>query len=186
VRDARNPDHIKEAIMINGEFLESIQVVSVIEPVDITSGANSGDWVHLGGTPGFRRCLFLFAKAAGGTAGEDPTITLQEATAADGTGAQNLVKIARVYSKEAATNLTTTGQFTLSTQTAAATYTTATLAENACLVGFEVKDVDLSDGFEYVTCNIADPGAGNAQIGCVLAVLFNGRYLPEVAPSAIA
>jgi len=171
--------------MIQGEFLESIQVVSVIEPVDLLAGANSGDWVHLGGTPGFRRCLFLFTKGAGGTGGDDPTITLQEATSAAGGGAQNLVKIDRIYSKEAATDLTSTGVFTIVSQTAAATYSTATLAENAALIGVEVKDEDLSAGFEFVTINVADPGAGNAQIGAVLAVLFEGRYLTQVAGSAI-
>jgi len=172
--------------MIQGEFLESIQVVSVIEPVDLLAGANSGDWVHLGGTPGFRRCLFLVTKGAGGTGGEDPVVTLQEATSAAGGGAQNLVVVDRVFSKEAATDLTSTGVFTIVTQTAAATYSTGTLAENAALIGFEVKDTDLSSGFEFVTCNIADPGSGNSQLGAVLAVLFEGRYLTQVAGSAIA
>jgi len=171
--------------MIQGEFLESIQVVSVIEPVDLTSGANSGDWIHLGGTPGFRRCLFLVAKGAGGSAGQDPSIVLQEATSAAGGGAQNLVKIDRIYSKQAATDLTAVGVFTIVSQTESASYTDADLAEQAALIGFEVKDTDLSAGFEFVTVNIADPGAGNSQIGAVLAVLFEGRYLNQVAGSAI-
>jgi len=170
---------------MQSEFLEAIQVVSVIEPVDLLAGANSGDWVHLGGVPGFRRCLFLLTKGAGGTGGDDPVVTLQEATTAAGGGAQNLVVVDRIYSKQAATDLTAVGAFTIVTQTAAATYTDPDLAEQAALVGIEVLDTDLSAGFEFVTVNIGDPGVGSAQLGAVLAVLFEGRYLSQVAPSAI-
>jgi hypothetical protein len=168
------------------ELLEHMQVVTVIAPVDLAGGANSGDWIHLGGKPGFRRCCFLFAKAAGGTGGEDPIVVLQEATSAAGGGAQNLAKISKVYSKEAATSLAAVGAFSIVTQAAAVSYTEGALAEDACLLGIDISADDLSEGFEFVTVNIADVGSGNAQIGCVLAVLYDGRYMGQVAPSAIA
>lgn len=165
------------------ELLESIQAVSVIEPVDLTSGANSGDWISLAK---YRRVLFLIAKGAGGTAGQDPVITLQEATDASGTGAQNLAAIDKVFSKQAATDLTAVAAFTVVTQTAAATYTDADLAEQAALIGIEVKADELSSGFDFCTINIADPGAGNSQIGAVLALCLEPRYGGQVGVSAIA
>ena len=55
----------KGEMTMKAKLLEQFQVVTVIAPVDLTVGANSGDWVHLGTK--FRRCLFLVAKGAGGT-----------------------------------------------------------------------------------------------------------------------
>jgi len=159
--------------MAKSQLLENAQAISIIEPIDLTAGANSGDWVSMAN---YHRCLFLIAKGAGGTAGQDPTITLQEATAAAGTGAQNLVKIDSVYSKQAATSLAAVGQFTVVSQTSSATYTDAALAEEAGLIGIEVLDTDLSDGFDFVTVNIADPGATNSQLGAVIAILYEPRY----------
>jgi len=98
------------------------------------------------------------------------------------------VKIAKIFSKQAATDLTAVGQFSIITQTLATTYTDLDLAEQAALLGIEVVASDLSTGFEFVSINVDDPGAGLAQLACVLAILTEPRYGVKAPgmPSAIA
>jgi len=95
--------------------------------------------------------------------------------------------IATVYQKQAATDLTAVGQWTKVTQAAVATYTNGTLAEQAALLAIEVLASDLSSGFAFVSINVDDPGVGNAQLMCVLAILTEPRYGVKAAdmPSAI-
>jgi hypothetical protein len=166
------------------DLAEGFQIVTVLAPVNLLGGANTGDRVHLG--KDFRRVTFLIAKAAGGTGGEDPVVTLREHDAVTSGNSADLAKISRVYSKQAATDLTAVGQFTIVQQAAAATFSNGTLAEEAALLAFEVDADDLSAGFEWVSVDIADPGSGNAQLACVLAILHSPRHLMQVAASAIA
>jgi len=86
-----------------------------------------------------------------GAAGD--TYTLVEAQDASGSGAQNLATITRYH--------TNTGNgsdaWTLRTQAAAATVTTAAAATQNCM-WFEVDGAELSDGFDYV--KVTSTGAG--------------------------
>lgn len=164
------------------EFLEAFQIHPIALPKDLVAGATTGDFISMAK---YNRCLFLFVKDAGGSLGEDPTITLREAQDAGGTGAQDLVQIDKIFSKQAATDLTSTGVFTILTQTIAATFTNATLAEEAAVLGIDVKASDLSDRYGYVSLNIDDPGVGNAQLACVLAILTEPRFGADVGQEAI-
>lgn len=162
----------------NVDFCEQVQIVGGFIPVDMSAAANSGDYVSL---KGYERVTVLFYKAVG-TAGDDPTITLQEATAVAGTGVQDLAKISKVYVKQG--TLTSVGTFTVTTQAAAATYTDATSAEVAAIWAFDVKAEDLSEGFDCIRCTVADVGT-NAQLGCMLYLLWPPRYGKQTLLSAI-
>ena len=162
----------------NVDFAQQIQIVSGFVPVNLATGANSGDWVSL---KNYERVTILFFKGAG-TAGDDPVLTLREAKAVAGTDAQDLAVIDKVYVKQG--TLTAVGPFTKVTQAAAATYTDATSAEVQAIWAFDVLAEELSDGFDCIQANVADVGT-NAQEGALLYLLWPARYGKEALPSAI-
>ncbi|MBB95587.1 MAG: hypothetical protein CML68_13480 [Rhodobacteraceae bacterium] len=163
----------------NIDFAEQVQIVPAIVPVDLSSGANAGDWISM---KNYERVTVVFFKGAG-TAGDDPTVTLNEATAVDGTGSQTLAAIDKVYVKQG--TLTSVGTFSVTTQAAAATYTDDTSAEIQALWVFDVMADDLSDGFDCLQISVADVGT-NAQVGCALYLLWPPRYGEQALLSAIA
>lgn len=166
----------------NADLAEQMQVVSGFLPVDMSSAANTGDYVSL---KGYERCTILFFKNAG-TAGDDPTLTVQQATAVAGTGAKDLAVIDTVYVKQD-TVLTSEGTFTKTTQTAATSYTDATSAEDAAIWMIDIKaeDLDVDNGFDCINASVADVGT-NAQIGALLYLLWPAKTAKATLVSAIA
>ncbi|MFD9618496.1 hypothetical protein ACFWB2_14670 [Streptomyces virginiae] len=145
-------------------------------PVDLSSAAVTGKRVHLKNCGGVTIVVF---KAAG-TAGDDPTFDLQESNAASGGTTQDLDIINHYYVKQAAT-LTGAETWTRVTQSTASEVTgDGTSAESQAIYVFEVAATQLSDGFEWVSLNVADVGA-NAQLGGVLYLLhgLNVQRTPE-------
>lgn len=175
---------------MNKTFVEDHQVVQIIKPVDLAAGANTGDWVSL---KDYNRCALIFSKEPG-TAGDDPTLTLLQATAVAGTGSKAL-DIKRVDKKQAATDLTAVGTFTKSTSGSPATndtfstntWTNSTLGEDAAVVVIDIKaeDLDIDNDFDCVSMTIADVGTAG-QLGEVIAVLYDPKYAKETLDSAIA
>jgi len=165
----------------NCDFAEQVNVVSGFLPVNMATGANAGDWVSL---KNYERCTVIFFKGAG-TAGDDPTITIQQATAVAGTGNKDLDCIDKVYKKQD-TVLTAETVFTIATQTADAAYTDATSAEDAAIwvIDIMAEDLDQANGYDCIQASVADVGT-NAQIGCVLYLLWPARYGSAALPSAI-
>jgi hypothetical protein len=142
-------------MLVNADFAEQVQTVLAFAPVNIATAANTGAWVSL---KNFHRCTIRVIKAVG-TAGEDPVITVQQATAVAGTGAKAL-NFERVYVKQHATALPAT--FTRITQTAANTYTNATLAEELAIIEIDIlpEMLDIDGGFDCVQVSVPDPGSG--------------------------
>jgi hypothetical protein len=137
-----------------------------------TTGGIATGWVSL---KNYERATVVLIRAAG-AAGEAPTITLQQAQAIAGTGAKNLVAVTKVWRKQNATDLP--GTWTVITQAAAATFVDTDSAESIGVYAIEInaEDLDRQGGFDCVTVNIADPGAGTAQTGTLFALLCNPRY----------
>jgi len=159
-------------------FTEQAQLVAGFVPVNLATAANSGDYVSL---KNYRHVAIVFFKGEG-TAGDDPTLTVQQASAVAGTGAKAL-NFTTVYTKQGA-DLAAVGGFTKVTQTAGNTYTDATSAEVQAIwvVEFNAEDLDSEGGFDCVTASVADVGT-NAQIGALLYILSEPRFTPP--PSAI-
>jgi len=132
-------------------FTQNSQIVSGFVPVDMQAGANTGDWVSV---ENFNHVAIVFFKAAG-TAGDDPTITVSQATDAAGTSSKAL-NFTRIYTKQG--TLSSVANFTLTTQSAANTYTDATSAEVQAIwvVEFDADDLDVSSGFTHVQASVAD------------------------------
>jgi hypothetical protein len=177
--------------MTNVHFVEKNQVVLGFKPVAMNTAANNGDYVSM---KGYGRCAVIFIKAVG-TAGDDPTMSFKQAKDVSGTSVKAL-GVTRIDKKQAATDLTATGTFTKSTSdspasndtfnTTLGTWTNSDLAEQAAIVIADIKaeDLDVANDFDCITCNIGDVGT-NAQLGTLIFVLHEPRYLKETLPSAI-
>jgi hypothetical protein len=163
----------------NALLVEQMQIVSAIIPIDLSAGANNGDWVSM---KNYHKLSVVLFKAAG-TAGDDPVITLRQASDVAGTGAKALT-FTRVDSKVGVQ--TATGQFTTNTQTAANTYTDTVSAEaqGVFVIDVDASMLDRANGFDCVQLQIPDVGT-NAQIGCALYLLWIPRYASTQLPSAI-
>lgn len=164
-----------------GPLIEFMQIAGCIVPVNLATAANAGDWVSMAD---FDRIAIVIFKGVG-TAGEDPTITLQQATDASGTGAKAL-NFVRVDVKQGAL-LTAIGEFTTTIQTAANTYTNATLAETQAIIVIDVmaSDLDVNNSFKFIQASIADVGT-DSQIGCGLYLAYGCRYQSKTLPSVLA
>ena len=164
--------------------LETMMIVPAIRPVDLQDGANNGDFVSL---KNYAHCAVVFHSAVG-TGGDDPTINLNQATDVSGTSSKSLSVIDTIYVKQAATSLASTGQSSKVTQSAAATYTEATSAEQEALwvVEFDADELDVDNGFDCVQLTVADIGS-NAQLGAAYYILTQPRFpaAPENMLSAI-
>lgn len=173
----------------NQLFLETLQIASLSIPIDLSGSANQatvGDWISLAQG---KKALVVFHKAIG-TAGDDPTLTIRQASDAAGTGAKDL-NFTTIYRKEStsAAGLKTVGQWTKTTQSAANTYTNDTSAESELLWCVEISagSLDRDNGFCFINATVADVG-GNAQVGALLVFVECSRNQSAVAdvPSVLA
>ncbi len=164
-------------------LVDTMQFVEGFPTVDLSSGANNGDWVSL---KDWGHIAIIFRSGVG-TAGQDPTLTIEQAQDVAGTGAKAL-DFTTIYRKQGATDLSAVGAFTKTEQAAANTYTNLTAAEEALIwvVEFDTPELDSNNGFDCIRATIADVGA-NAQPGDLLYILSQPRYAhsAENMPSAL-
>jgi hypothetical protein len=163
-------------------LVENSQIVSGFLPVDLKTGANTGDYVCL---KHYGHCAVVFFKNAG-TAGDDPTITILQATdVANSLSDAKALTFTTIYTKQD-TVLTAISEFTKNTQTAANTYTDATSAEDAAIwvIEFDAADLDVANGFDCLSASVADIGT-NVQVGCLLYILTEPKYAQATPPDAI-
>ena len=163
-------------------FLQENNIVEGFLPVNLATGNQTGDWISMSK---YNHATVCFYGAVGST-GDDPTITLLQATTNTGAGSKAL-NFTDIYRKQAATNLTGTTVFTHTTQAAGNTYTNATAAEQALLwcIEIDATDLDVSNNFDFIQANVADVGA-NIQEGCSWIILSEARYKEEILPTALS
>ena len=159
----------------NGNPLDYFNIHTALLPVDSQAAANNGLVVSL---KGYEGVLIVLEKMAG-VAGDDPVLTLTQATAVAGTGEKALPLPAnRVRSKLHAT--TVPGVFTDVGNAAAAggTYTDDTSAEKAGIIAVDIKaeDLDVDNGFDCVRLAIPDTGAGGAQRISAFYLLYGPKF----------
>jgi len=123
----------------------------------------------------------LLIKGAG-TAGDDPTLTLQQHTAYTSGTSANLSTIDTYWIKRKSAALTGAETWEEITQTASHQIVDpggdTTSAEEAMLVAIPVSARDLTNGYEWVSLNVGDTGS-NAQLGCVLYIPHSLTYVRE-------
>jgi len=149
----------------------AFDIVSAIVPADLQT-ARDGDWVTLKNAKG---CLVVVFKGAG-TAGDDPSITIEQATDVSGTSAKVLNAITEFHKKIG----TQTGvtAWTKVTQTADELVTVDAVsaeAEGLWAFNIEADQLDVDNGFDCIRVRIADVGT-NAQLGSALYLLHGLRY----------
>lgn len=163
-------------------LLESIQIVEGVPAVSLHDGNNTGDWVSL---KNYNRCVVLFVSGLG-TNGEDPTLTLQQATSVGGSPKD--LDFTVIYRKQAATSLASVGQWTKTTQSASNTYLNTDSAEEALIYAIEFKadDLDVDNGYTALRITVGDVG-GSSQPGWMGYILGDPREAaaPENMLSAI-
>ena len=137
-----------------------------LAPYDSNAAAGTGLRVGLADSPG--GVDFVVFKGAG--SGTDvPVLTLREHSAASGGTSQALARITEHYRKSA-TTLAGTETWTRTTQAAASTLTLTGEATKQGIYVVHVEASWLSDGFGYVSLDVADTGAAGAQLLAVLAI----------------
>lgn len=166
------------------QLVHNSQIVLGFAAVDLQTAANEGDFVCLNK---FNHVAVIFHSAIG-TAGDDPTLVLQQATTVAGGGVKDL-DFTRIYTKQAATDLTAVANFTLQTQTAATNFTDTDAAEQMLIwvVEFDAAELDVDNGFDCIRATVADVGS-NAQLGALFYILTEPSYAASEAniSSAIA
>lgn len=142
-------------------LMEKAIVKAVIGPVDLDTGANTGNRVDM---KDLERVTFICAAAAG-TTPSSHTFTLKQHTLASaGTSADLEVSNPYYHQLAAATSFTK-----VQPSTAAAAYDLDSIIVDAkYVVVFEVLASQLTDGYRWVSLDQTD--AGGAQIGVVLAI----------------
>jgi hypothetical protein len=158
------------------KFIENAQIAAGFGPVDMQTAANDGAWVTM---KDWEHLTIVLFKAAG-TAGDDPTLALQQATSLAGAGAKDLL-IDRIYVKQG--TLPAVDRFTeVAISPPAASYTDLVSAEIAAIwvVELDAEQLDSDGGFSCVRARVADVG-GNAQLGCLWYLGTRGRRVGKVA-----
>lgn len=165
---------------MNSLFVERCQIVPIIMPVALGTGANTGDFVSM---KEYGRLTIVFLCGVG-AASQDPTITVLQSQSNG--GSTQALDFTRIDVKQASA-LTAVGTFTEVTQAAGNTYTSATSGETQKLWVIDIKseDMDVADGYDWVQVTIADVGTAS-QIGTVIGILSEPRYAKGTLPSAIA
>jgi len=144
-------------------------IVPAIVPVNLNTGANTGGRVHM---KNYRNCaIVIFASI--GTAASDLAVDVQEADAATGGTIQDLDVVTKYYIKDAL-SLTSATTWSEIAQTPAASEISdaggaGTSAEHSQVVVIEIDNTQLSDGFEWLSINVPQPGA--TKLGCAFYVL---------------
>lgn len=162
-------------------LFENGQIVQAFAPVDLSTAGATGDWFDMSN---YRGCNVVVVTAIG-TAGDDVTIDMEQATSAAGAGNKDL-NFTVVYTKTGATALTGVAQWTKNTQAADDEWTDATGAENQQMIGLYIsaEDLDTSNGYTHIRVAADDVGT-NAQLGFGIYIGTDPRYPQEPALSAI-
>jgi hypothetical protein len=144
---------------------KTFDISNALSIVDLNTGANTGLFVNMKNA---EVCTFVFFAAAG-TAGADIVLDLQESDKLTGGTTQDLDIVTDWFKKEE-TTLDGDETWTRVSQAAASEVTvTDTGAAVEQIYVIEVLASQLSDGFKYLSLNVAD--ASQAKIGGVLAIL---------------
>lgn len=162
-------------------FFQSCDIVPAFAPTDIDTDAD-GDWVDVSEYTG---CLVVLFKAAG-TAGDDPSIRLLQATSTAGAGAKDLTFTSLRY--KIATSLATQGNWTVANLNATADLDLATPVDYGSdnkqglfVVDIASEDLDTDNDFKYIQLSIEGDDLGNPQYGAGLYILY-GRLVPSAEP----
>ncbi len=150
-------------------LIEMVNICQCITPVDFDTGANAGDWVSLKHYTG----VLIVVHTSIGNSGQDPDLTIEQATAVDGSGNKAL-NIVEAFDKVGSATIPA-GVWTR-TSSSDNTFENLVSAEKEHIVAIDIQidQLDISGGYDCVQCSVADVG-GNAQLGSALYILYGPR-----------
>ena len=159
--------------MGNDLLKEKVHAVWATAPKDWTGAASVGDYVKLNNHDKVEVLIQTGAWAAGTAA-----VTLEQATSAAGAGTKALA-----FTKQ----YTSTGLTDDSITEVAVTSNTFDLsaANKLHRIEVEASDLDLANGFNWLTVKVASPGA-NADLYGALYLMHGSRYQQASPPTVIA
>lgn len=140
-----------------------------IPHADMAAGAQTGARIHLNKHESVTFVVYLAAVSAG----TDTFVPdVQQHTASTSGTTADLDVITEFYIKYE-TTLDGDETWTRVTQSAASevSLTGATYAATQAIVVFEVDAAQLSDGYEWISIDMADAGSGGTRAGAALAIL---------------
>lgn len=151
-------------------FPENFYVAPAFIPVDLNDAAVTGQRIDLQ-TAGLATCILISGDVAAVI-----TYTFREHTAVSGGTSQDLATVTHFWEKSSTTDAAMLSEDFMdkTAQTAAATVVTTTAHANQIVVPFAADELDIVDGFRWISVNVSDPGA--ASIGAGIWVLGNMRY----------
>ncbi len=170
--------------MLNTRLLESTNIVLAAPPADFNA-AVTVDWISL---KNYEGCLVVWLKAVG-TAGDDWSLQLLQATAVAGTSSKALTFKTWYY--KAAALVATVPTFTKVTETTATadldlgtpTDYAHDILQAVYVVDVRASDLDVSNGFDCINAPFDDTDAGSTSLGTILYIPYGARY-PDAAPLA--
>lgn len=162
----------------NHEFLEIADIVPAFVPVDMQTGNNGSNWINMALA---ERVLCVVFKGAG-TAGDNPVVTINQASDSSGTGSKALT-FTKTRAKIGAIATAANQIWTVATQAAAGTWT-PTSAASVALLAVEIRatDLDLANGFNHIQLTVPDTGS-NAQLGCGFYIVYGLKQPSQINPT---
>lgn len=149
-----------------GGLGRDFDIGAVIMPVNLATAANTGKRIHMRNYGG----VCFVGLLNNGTAAEAVTFDIQQHTAKTGGTSADLDTTVTLYTKSEA-EIDGDEPWVRVTQTAASEITNADWDDALeVLMAVEVHAQDLSDDYEWVSVDVADPGT--AVVGAVVAVMF--------------
>lgn len=151
-------------------FPENFYIAPAFIPVDLNTAAVTGQRIDLS-TSGQATCILI-----SGDVGAVITYTFQEHDAVSGGNSQNLASITTYWEKSSTTDALMLSEDFMDkqTQAAAATVATTTAHANQIVVPFSADELDIVDGFRWISVNVSDPAL--AVVGAGIWILGNMRY----------
>ncbi len=140
-----------------------------IPVADLAAGAQTGARIHLNKHESVTFVVYMGIASAGT---DDFVPDVQQHTASTAGTTADLDVVTRWHIKSEAT-LDGDESWVTNTQSAASEVTLAgaTYAALQVILVIEVDAAQLSDGYEWVSIIMADPGTGGTRPGCALAIL---------------
>jgi hypothetical protein len=117
------------------------------------------------------RCITVVANVAIAGGGTDSEVyTLNQANAASGGTSSALAVITKYWVKQGASStMANTEAWTEVTQAAGSTITLA-LSAKEHILAVPVYADQLSDGYSYISFDVADPGSGGTRLGSIIYI----------------
>lgn len=167
----------------NQQLFEQEDLAESFKAVDLSTGANTGQWISL--RDYHRASVMLYRSGSAGNAGDQSTVTIQQATSNAGAGAKALNSYRARYKTDMTGPSGDTWTIADVTSPQNAWQSPAGFGDKATLlaVDLEAQLLDDANGFHWIQASVNQ--AAHACIGWCFLLLYSGRHPQRVPLSAL-